>query len=140
MTRSLVEIDTRELNRILKAVAKTRPNAVKNVAFAIERKAKQLAPVDTGALRASIYTRIGRESFDSVAMSKAKAENPGVELVELPEPENDSVAYIGPSVNYAIYVELGTRFMGAQAFLGPAVRMVESELATHFRGVVTGGK
>lgn len=64
----------------------------------IERSAKINAPVDTGNLRASINTTStgdGRRGRMTVR--------------------------VGPTANYAPYVELGTSRMAPQPFLGPAV-------------------
>lgn len=62
----------------------------------IEGKAKDFAPVDTGALRDSITTQID----------------------ELPKTIRGVVA---PHVHYAIYQEFGTYKMKAQPFMRPAV-------------------
>lgn len=71
--------------------------AVRKTAFAIEGSAKALAAVDTGTMRSSISTTIsGSGSAGSMT------------------------AEIGPTVDYAIYVEYGTSRMGAQPFMGPA--------------------
>lgn len=64
-------------------------------AYLIEGDAKMLAPVDTGALRASISTTI----------------DAGIDEV---------TAEVGPTVEYGIYQELGTSRMTAQPYLGPA--------------------
>ena len=73
-----------------------------------EGYAKMLAPVDTGRLRNSI-------SHEVV--------------------ESEDAVYIGTNVEYAPYVELGTRRMKAQPFLKPAVEdhMAEYEqIAKHY--------
>ncbi len=67
-------------------------NVVAKVAADIVAQAQQAAPVDTGHLRASIGTRqIGPLEHEVAA-----------------------------SAHYAAYVELGTRYMAARPFLGPA--------------------
>lgn len=66
-------------------------------AVKVDREAKHLAPVDTGRLRSSINNRIGVDHLGLIAT-------------------------IGTNVDYAIYVELGTRFAPAQPFLRPALR------------------
>lgn len=66
---------------------------VRGIAFAVEGAAKTLAPVDTGALRNSITTTVG---------------------------DNGMTAEVGPTVEYAIYQELGTHKMAPRPFLGPA--------------------
>ena len=72
---------------------------VRSSAFRIQGAAQDQAPVDTGNLKNSIFTRTpGRGRAEVVA-----------------------------SANYAIYVELGTSRARAQPFLGPAVDLVEPE-------------
>ena len=128
------ELDTSRLNEILRNLPGNRRNAVRATAFTIEGKAKVRAPVDTGALRNSIYVRMGRRP----------APLPEVEgnpvRVELPAPADDQTAHVGPSVDYGIYQELGTERMRAQAYLGPAVSEAASELGRNFRNVVTDGE
>ncbi|MEM4704314.1 MAG: HK97 gp10 family phage protein [Candidatus Bathyarchaeia archaeon] len=55
--------------------------------------AKQMAPVRTGHLRSSIYAKI-----------------------------NDWVVEINAEATYALFVELGTRYMQAQPYLYPAIQ------------------
>lgn len=61
----------------------------------VEGDAKNLCPVDTGALRASITHNL--------------------------EPSTMS-GTVGTIIDYAPYVELGTRYQGAQPYLCPALR------------------
>lgn len=68
--------------------------AVKASADRIAEKARQLAPVDTGALRGSI---------EAVSVTTGKS------------------AEVRVGVPYAAYVEYGTYKMAAQPFLSPAV-------------------
>ena len=58
------------------------------LAFKIEREAKQVTPVDTGRLRASINTKL-----------------------------SDLKATVGPTVFYADFVHWGTRFMRERPFM-----------------------
>lgn len=62
----------------------------------VNNRAKQLCPVDTGRLRASISWRMERDG-DQV------------------------VGVVGTNVEYAAYVELGTRRMSARPYLRPAL-------------------
>ena len=63
------------------------------IALRVERKAKQLCPVDTGRLRASLHTwRI-----------------------------NLLTAAVGTDVEYASFVEYGTKKMAPQPYLRPAL-------------------
>jgi HK97 gp10 family phage protein len=66
-------------------------------AVKVDREAKHLCPVDTGRLRSSIMNQLATD-------------------------ERGLLALIGTNVDYAIYQELGTRFMPAQPFLRPALR------------------
>ena len=67
----------------------------------VERRAKQRAPVDTGALRSSINTVIEGDVYSAMA------------------------AEVGTEVNYGVFVELGTERMAPQPYLGPAFDEVE---------------
>lgn len=73
----------------VRAEASTR---VRATALAVETDAKQRAPVDTGALRASIHT----------------------------EQVGELTARVGPSVDYGAPVEFGTSRQAAQPYLTPA--------------------
>jgi HK97 gp10 family phage protein len=59
----------------------------------VKALAKQFAPVRTGHLRSSIYAKI-----------------------------HDWVAEIGAEATYALFVELGTRYMQAHPYLYPAIQ------------------
>lgn len=63
------------------------------VGITAEGHAKNKTPVDTGRLRNSIAHAVA---------------------------EDEKAAYIGTNVEYAPYVELGTRFMSARPYLRPA--------------------
>lgn len=70
---------------------------VRATAFRVEADAKALSPVDTGNLRNSISASIeGDGRFSSVS------------------------AEIGPTAEYAPFVEYGTSRMGPQPFMAPA--------------------
>lgn len=133
---TIVQLDTRKLNALIRKIPGNLADAVAATAFAIERQAKINAPVDTGALRASIYSRIGKSGGSgATAAAEVASLRPGTEMGNLPEPENATTAYVGPGVEYAIHVELGTSKRGAQPFLLPAVRAVEKSLAEKFGGI-----
>ncbi len=116
-----VTTDTRRLNRIISASGKNNANFVKSVGFAVEGLAKMKAPIDTGALRNSIYTRTATDNITNPSSTE-----------ELPKPPANSV-YVGPSVEYAIYQELGTRNMEGQAFLVLALIEIEAQLKANPR-------
>lgn len=72
---------------------------IREGAYIIERLAKINAPVDTGRLRASIYT----------------------EIMQLK-------ATIRPNVNYAIFVHEGTRFITSRPFMTDAAHTADAEI------------
>lgn len=124
------EMDTRRLDRILGNLPGNTEQAIRAVGFAVEAHAKANAPVDTGALQNSIYTVTARhDGYPAVDTDG--------ERVRLPSPRGDE-GFVGPSVEYGLYVETGTRYTSAQPYLMPAVRAVEAGLASHFRDLVTG--
>ena len=69
---------------------------LKRRAIKVRNHAVRACPVDTGRLRSSITEEMGRDS-------------------------RGLVARIGTNVEYAAYVELGTRRMRAQPYLRPAL-------------------
>jgi HK97 gp10 family phage protein len=97
-----IKLDTRELERIAARLNTNTRQVIEGLAFEVEARAKEFAPVDTGAMRASIFTEI--EATGAV------------------------VARVGPSVEYAPFVELGTYKMGAQPFLMPALQTIVYKL------------
>lgn len=64
--------------------------------YDVSNRAKELCPVDTGRLRASIDVADGRDS-------------------------NGSYVDVGTHVEYAPYVEFGTRFQSSQPYMRPAI-------------------
>lgn len=117
-----VKLDTRKLNKIIKSVDGDAGKVVRKIGFAVEAKAKELAPIDLGPLKAGIYVRTINDNQLPVIPAPA-------ERVELPAPASKTEVNVGPSVDYGIYQELGTGKMAAQPYLGPAIRHVESSLA-----------
>jgi HK97 gp10 family phage protein len=122
MTDNIV-LDTKECDRIMKQLGTNRDGIVRRIAFQIEGVAKQLSPYDTTAMRNSIYTETSTDSGYSKADSEAKSKRPGITTIQHPKPDK-GFANVGPSVNYAEYVELGTSRQSAQPFLTPAVEQV----------------
>lgn len=70
--------------------------AITRATIRVQRRAKQLAPVDTGRLRASIQQEVGRD-------------------------ERGIVGRVGTNVKYAVHLEYGTRRMTPRPFLRPAL-------------------
>lgn len=96
---------TSDAEKILKkfnntaTVEKDVSKLIKNTLHNIERDAKQKCPVDTGRLRGSITTNI---------ISTYSGE-------------------VGTNVEYAEYVEYGTRYQSAQPYFEPAVEKNEDK-------------
>ena len=78
---------------------------VRSATLAVEQQAKQLAPVDTRALRGSITHRV----------SGLQGE-------------------VGTSIEYGPYVEYGTYRMAAQPYLRPALDSVAKQLRNLWGG------
>lgn len=118
--RGRVTLDTRKLDRIAATLEQKAEAVVQKTAFDIQADAAGRAPVDTGALRNSIYTVTSRSNGLSAAASAATSayqakHKRAPELVELPRP-GPAEAWVGPSVEYGLHVELTNR-----PFLIPAV-------------------
>jgi hypothetical protein len=124
MPRPSVEIDTSGINRILRALPGNRDRVVRAIAFDIQLRAQNVAPVDTGALKNSIYTR----TANNEPLPDVSGYNPDAGRVELPAVTEPGVAHIGPSVDYGAPVELGMDGRAARPYLGPAVTAVRGFL------------
>lgn len=147
-----VEFDTKVLDAIIKNLDGNVANAVAKVAFAVEGRAKVNAPVDTGALRASIYTSLkGNSKFDDAkasATQRSQRRNGSgrvqpledKDFVPLPVPTSDAVAYVGPSVEYGAAVELGSVRRGGTPYLLPAVRQTENDMRKELGKAVRNAK
>jgi HK97 gp10 family phage protein len=96
-----------DLPRIASRLDKALSNLLKKAAFSIEAKAKDLAPVDTGVLRNSIQTKI----------------------------EGPTKATVGTHIEYAGYVEGGTRHQKGQPFLTPAADQQKAEFEKEIRQI-----
>ena len=121
-----VVIDTKEVDRVMKALGMSRDAIVRTIGFDIESAAKQLAPVDTSALRNSHYTETPDGNTFDVSSSNALSKNPKVTTIQHPKPEKGFVN-VGPSVNYAEFVEFGTSKQSAQPYLVPAAESVSQK-------------
>lgn len=101
----------KELGISAKDAVNASNNEIKVTALAIERNAKQKAPLDTGRLRGSI-THNFSESMG------------GVE------------ADIGTNVEYANYIEYGTRKRAAKPFLNPAFNEETQDLERRIEAAI----
>lgn len=85
--------------------------AVVKFGLRVLRRAKRLAPVDTGRLRSSIH----------IVDNTGVLVPPDGDSTVLKEPTEEGAVRIGTNVRYAPYIEFGTRHMAAQPFLRPAL-------------------
>lgn len=146
-----VMLDMRELDKLISEEPSRASKIVRATAFQVESEAKNRAPVDTGALKNSIYTnavghygaarmphifktlnptRKHRISKKVIARSKKWASR---KYVFLPFPASAYEAIVGPSVNYGIYVEYGTYRMAARPYLKPAVEVARRQYAERWK-------
>lgn len=128
-----VRIDTREVDRIMKALDVNADQVIRMIAFEIEADAKIRAPYDTTALRNSIYVETKKGAFSNGSQSSignvsstVTDKNPTATVEKLPAPAKEGYAHVGPCVDYAIYVEYpgNVRKGGERPFLTPAAEEV----------------
>ncbi len=96
-------------DKFLGALPEQIAQALEAIGLTAEAHAKELCPVDTGRLRASI--------------SHAR---------------DDKAAYIGTNVEYAAYVELGTSRMKPRPYLRPAAENHSDEYKDIVRAALRG--
>lgn len=132
-----ITLDTRVLDKMIKQTGGNVAEAVAKTALSVEARAKVKAPVDTGALRSSIYTSLKGGGRYNAARAEALARRPGVIVGELPRPQDDHTAYVGPSVEYGAAVELGSTRRAGTPYLLPAVRETEREFRENLGKAVT---
>lgn len=95
-----VILDDKKLRELLAVIRPKAAAIVKTTAFKVERDAKILAPVDTGAMRNSIRS----------------------------DPVDDLTWQVSVGQDYSKFVEFGTSRMAAQPFLTPALEGNRGEM------------
>lgn len=109
MVDIIADIDVTGLDDLANRLESELAKAVAASAFLIESHAKLAAPVDTGALRASIYTSTWNGSQWSGAAASASALRSGVTiLADIGKPSSNLEAIVAVGVHYAAHVEYGT--------------------------------
>lgn len=99
-----------EYGDIYKGVENVAARTVLEACIRVQTEARNLAPVaekNGGALKASIAFKTDKHSDGELNVSPGKGEG-----------------YVGSNLPYAIYQEFGTRKMGPQPFLRPAIARV----------------
>lgn len=146
-----IKVDTKILDAILATVKDNAGKVVVEIARDIRDAAKPKAPVFTGGLKESIYVsaKQGGDSFDRVSknvrarwksVAGTHSSYTKARVIELPSPENNETAYVGPSASYAVDVEFGSARRAGRAYFGPAVRQVEGKIAEKFMKAITDKK
>lgn len=103
----------------------------------VEGQAKLLCPVDYGYLAASITTQSATEG------TELETPTPNRELNEfykhdvssfkkIDKPQDPNEVLVGSAVDYAAYVEFGTKKSDAQPFLRPALDLAKGRMLTLF--------
>lgn len=134
------KLDTSVLDDLLLHLDGNTSDAVIQIAFMVEQRAKLKAPVDTGALKASIYVSAPHGSDGLAAMSSAQSLRPEAIVRPLPTPRDDHTAYVGPSVKYGQEVELGSSSRAGTPYLQPALRETERDARDVLSKAVKNGK
>lgn len=103
-------IDLGDLKRFAREMPQVVDAGIRKAAFAAQRKAQLATPVDTGALRSSIYTVTSRRSARSAAMASARARRADVRPAQAlpPDAVRPMEAWIACGVEYGMYIEYGT--------------------------------
>lgn len=96
MAEHRLRIDQQALGQLLESEQGAVGKDLLRRALRVERRAKLLAPVDTGRLRSSITHELAVDTQGLFAL-------------------------VGSSVEYAAFVELGTRYNRGQPYLRPAL-------------------
>lgn len=100
---------------------------VAQAAHQIEREAKFRAPVDTGFLTNSIYTKTtGTSNYEENQAKAKEKDEDGVSLSEVGQPEALS-ATVAVGAEYGAAVEYGGGSRAATPYLTPAVEKVRPE-------------
>lgn len=84
-------------------------NAVKEHGVALQREAREIVPVKTGQLRDSLTLTLEDEGYTAV---------------------------VGTPVEYASYVEYGTRFQTAKPYLRPALLKVKDDFIKDMKKMI----
>ena len=104
----------------------------------IEAEAKRRCPVDTGRLRASIWTdveRLDETTFRlSMGASGETKTTVGVEREKDWRGKSRAKYGVGTNVEYAKFVEFGTSKMAAKPFLRPAIDAKAKDVVEEIRG------
>jgi HK97 gp10 family phage protein len=114
---------------------------VDEAAGQVQTRASQIAPVDTGALRNSIYVNNGDASDYSQRVGTAQSLNPDMVALEEITPEfvisvstspgdESYLSVVGVAADYGLFQELGTSRNRAQPFMLPSALGAQGDFET----------
>jgi HK97 gp10 family phage protein len=129
-----IKIDTKKLDELIAKSPEMVDKAIRSTTFDVEGNAKSAAAVDTGAMKASIFTKTSKGS-------NMPSSVPGDAELNDPTPDTPPLmtAYVAPGVNYAAYVEFGTSKMAAQPFMTPAVEKADAAFIRYMQQIFGDG-
>lgn len=123
-----ITIDTTALDNLIVQTPIRAKNIIRKTAFYTQGQMMGYAAVETGAMKNSIAVVMKDQSTLGSAQSAAQSLRPGVQVYSIPVPGEEEAASIGPTVEYAIYVEFGTSRHAAQPFVVPGANDGEKML------------
>lgn len=120
--------------------------AVEKTARNIRDFASQIAPRDTGSLAESLYVSSPAGSDYGQRAGVAASRNPQATIqpevqpqfvlsLSGPASQNAYVAVVGVAAGHGIFQEFGTRYMGAQPFLYPAVLGLQGQFVNEMKTI-----
>ena len=135
-----VKIDTERLDELVAKFPTMVDKAIRATAFDVGANARANAAVDTGAMKASIFTKTHFGSNFQDAGGEALGRNNEVEIDD-PTPTDCPLmtAYIAPGVNYAYFQEFGTDRMAAHPFLTPAIEKADADFEKYMKQIFADG-
>jgi HK97 gp10 family phage protein len=103
----------------------------------VRDRARQMAPIETGALRESIsvITKEYSDFNDNVAIAKQLRPEAAGRIYSAPSTTVHDVIITAP-MHYAPFQEFGTRYHGAQPYLIPAFEEVISKFEQYFNAIM----
>lgn len=112
-TSVTIKIISNKFPQLPAALRKQVVDQVARSTYDVEARSKQLCPVRTGTLRRSIHSVFEQGGLRGIC---------------------------GPSVDYGLFVEMGTRHMGARPYMRPAAELVLPRFADELKRILAGLK
>lgn len=147
-SRVSFKIKSNRIPAVIKQLQNNAHKVVDDSAVEIQTRASQLAPVDTGSLRESIYRNNGTESDYNERVARARSLNKDLVVLDNIDPEfaisitgvtSDAyVVVVGVAASHGIHQEFGTRFIRSHPFLTPATLGEESNFQTAMTHIADG--